>query len=221
MVRDYRTLMASLGYDLVSQMAQPRGDLTASMAVLGLLIKRPDSPSRLKLRLVEEFPHGRWSRGIAYNDMKSLARRGLVHRVQVGGRPSEDIYAPTSEGIAAFREFIRDAAAAPPALRDAMQLWLEHSDETELPAILDVLSDLEKDAQAEYEAAQTRLNTERALGNLGPPDGSDWHGSMREMVLSDQASMCGRNAVRLKKLRMSLQNKRREVHAQEPVDGDG
>ncbi len=210
-----------MGYDPGPLMAQPKGDLTASMAIIGLLMRRPDSASRIKIRLVEEYPHGRWSRGVAYNDMKSLARRGLIRRVHVADRRSEDVYEPAPEGIAAFREFIRDAAGAPPALRDAMLLWLEHSDESELPAILDVISDLEETARAEFEAAQTRLNTERRLGNLGPSDGSDWHGSMRELVLAEQTKTCLNHALRLQKLRVRLQNTRRELHVQESGDGDG
>jgi DNA-binding PadR family transcriptional regulator len=201
-------------------MAPVKGDLTASMAILGLLIQRPDTASHVRVRLAREFPHGRWSRSIAYNDMKDLAKHELIRRVRAGERQSEDIYEATPEGRAALREWLRDAAKAPPAVRDAMLLWLEHSEESELPEILEVIRELEEIARAEFEAAQTRLNTERALGRLGPPDGSDWHGRVRDAVLGDLVLMCGERCRRLMRMREKLLNQGRELHAQ-AADGDG
>jgi DNA-binding PadR family transcriptional regulator len=202
-------------------MAPAKGDLTASMAILGLLIQQPDTPSRIRTRLACEFPHGRWSRSIAYNDVPSLARQGLIRRIREGEKRSEDIYEVTPDGRAALREWVGDAAKAPPPVRDAMLLWLEHSDESELPEILQVVHEVEEAARAEFEAAQTRLNTERALGNLGPADGSDWHGRMRDAVLSELVLMCGERARRLKRLRQKLLNHGREMHTQVAEDGDG
>jgi DNA-binding PadR family transcriptional regulator len=200
-------------------MAPAKGDLTASMAILGLLSEQSDTPSHVRARLAREFPHGRWSRSIAYNDVKNLARQGLIRRIQAGERHSEDVYEVTPEGRGALKEWVRDAAKAPPPLRDAMLLWLERSDESELPEILRVIREVEETARAEFEAAQTRLNTERALGNLGPADGSDWHGRMRDAVLSELVLICGERARRLKRLRQKLLNQSRELHP--AADGDG
>jgi DNA-binding PadR family transcriptional regulator len=201
-------------------MAPVKGDLTASMAILGLLIQQPDMPSHVRVRLAREFPHGRWSRSIAYNDIRELAKHDLIRRIRRGERHSEDIYEATPAGRAALKEWLRDAAKAPPAVRDAMLLWLEHSDESELPEILEVVRELEGIARSEFEAAQTRLNTERALGRLGPEDGSDWHGRMRDAVLSDLVLMCGERCRRLMRLRQRLLNQGRELHAR-AADGDG
>jgi DNA-binding PadR family transcriptional regulator len=201
-------------------MAPAKGDLTASMAVLGLLIQRPDTASHVRVRLAREFWHGRWSRSIAYNDMRDLAEHDLIRRIRKGERRSEDIYEATPKGRAALKEWLRDSAKAPPAVRDAMLLWLEHSEESELPEILEVIRELEEIARVEFEAAQTRLNTERTLGRLGPPDGSDWHGRMRDAVLSDLVLMSGERCRRLMRLREKLLNQRRELHAQ-AADGDG
>jgi DNA-binding PadR family transcriptional regulator len=191
------------------------------MAILGLLIERPDTASRLRTRLAREYPHGRWSRSIAYNDVPTLARHGLIKQVQTGDKRSEDIYEVTPEGRAAFKEWLGDAAKAPPSVREAMLLWLEHSDESELPQILQIISEVEEGARAEFEAAQTRLNTERVLGNLGPSDGSDWRGRMRDAVLSELVLMCGERARRLKRLRQKLLDQGRELHPPAPADGDG
>ncbi len=202
-------------------MAPAKGDLTASMAILGLLIQQPDTPSHVRTRLAREFPHGRWSRSIAYNDVRSLVRQGLIRQIRAGEKHSEDIYEVTSEGRAALKEWVSDAAKAPRPVRDAMLLWLEHSDESELPELLQVVREVEEIARAEFEAAQTRLNTERTLGNLGPADGSDWHGRMRDAVLSELVLMCGERARRLMRLRQKLLNQGRELHTQAAADGDG
>jgi DNA-binding PadR family transcriptional regulator len=206
------------GYDR-GAMAAPKGDLTASMAILGLLVRQPDTASGLRQRLAREYPHGRWSRSIAYGDVRNLARQGLIRRVLEGEKDSEDLYEALPSGIAALKRWLREAAKAPPPLRDVMHLWLEHSTEAELPELLRVLGNLEDIARAEYGEASNRLGTERALGRLGPPDGSDWRGRMRDAVLSEVVLMCGHRIVRLRKLREKLENTSRELHEQRTGNG--
>jgi DNA-binding PadR family transcriptional regulator len=202
-------------------MAPPKGDLSASMAILALLIRRPDTPSRVRVRLAEEFPHGRWSRSIAYNDVPNLAKQGLIRKTQGGKKKSEDLYEATPEGIATFKEWLSETAGALPPVRDALLLWLEHSEEAELPELIRVVCEAEDAARAEFVGAQVRLNTERALGNLGPADGADWHGQIRYTVLSELMQMCGERAMRLKRLRKKLQGQGRELQTEAPAGGDG
>ncbi len=195
-------------------MATPKGDLTASIAILSLLIQQPDMPLNLRARLDREFPHGRWSRSIVHGDVPNLARMGLICRVQTGEKKSMDVYEATPKGITACKEWLRDAAKAVPPLRDAMLLWLEHSDESERPALIEALKELETDAQREFEWAQVRLNSERALGRLGPVDGSDWRGHMRDVTLSELVSVWGERVLRLKRIRRKIQNDGRELHGE-------
>jgi hypothetical protein len=201
-------------------MATPKGDLTASMAILGLLIQQPDTPSQLRVRLAREFPHGRWSRSIVYGDVPNLARRRLIRKVRTGEKSSGDLWESTAKGRALFKEWVSEAAKAPSPVRDSLLLWLEHSDESELPEMLQAVGEVEEAVRAEFEAAQVRLNTERALGNLGPPDGSDWHGRMRYLVLSELVQICGQDTMRLKKLRQKLRNESRELHTEGAADRD-
>jgi len=102
-----------------------------------------------------------------------------------------------------------------------MLLWLEHSDESELDEILEVIREVEEEARADFEAARTRLNSERALGNLGPADGSQWRGRMREAVLSELAVICGQRVKQLKRLQSKVKNDGRELHSEAAADGDG
>jgi hypothetical protein len=61
------------------------------------------------------------------------------------------------------------------------------------------------------------------LGNLGPPDDSDWHGRMRNALLSELVLMSGERCKRLMRLRQKVLNKGRELHAEAAEDeaGDG
>lgn len=152
-------------------MTTRKGNLTASMAILGLLIQQPDTTTSIKKRLDREYPHGRWSRSIAHNNIKSLANHGLIRRVRRGETASDDLYEATPQGIAAFRTLLSKAVKEPPPIRDALLLWIEYSDESELPEILKVIKEFEEIARAEYSAAMSLQSIERSLGNFGPPDG--------------------------------------------------
>lgn len=201
-------------------MPGPRGDLPAIMAVLALLLRGPDSQANLKIRFEREFPHGDWSRSIVHSSLTSLVEQGFAALVQTGAKPSENVYEATGKGITAFREWLREIARQPPPLREPMQVWLEHSTEDELPDLLQAIREREETARAEFRAAQIHLNSERILGRLGPSDGSDWQGTVRNAVLSELVMIHGQRAVRFKKLRGRLMQGR-ERHSPIPPDDDG
>lgn len=191
------------------------------MAILGLLIREPDTTRRIGTRLVREYPHGRWSRSIAHNNIKNLAKNGLIRKIRDGRTASEHLYEVTPEGIAAFRAVLSETAKKRSPVRDAMQLWLEHSDESERPEIIQVIKEIEKTARAEYEAAKVRLNTEEKFGNFGPLDGSDWNGLIRAAVLKELMLRAGHEALRLMRLREALQSRGQGLHVQTEENGDG
>jgi len=202
-------------------MTTRKGSLTASMVILGLLIQQPDTTTSIKKRLDREYPHGRWSRSIAHNDIKKLARDGLIRRVRRDGTAAEDLYEATPEGIVAFKALLSKAAREPPPVRDALLLWIKHSDESELPEILKVVKGFEEIARREYSAAMSLESIERSLGNFGPMDGSDWNGRMREALLEERVLRCGQEALRLKKLREKLENNDQGLHVPAAENGDG
>ncbi len=202
-------------------MAQHKHNLTATMAILGLIIQQPDTTRHVRDRLAREYPHGRWSRSIAHNNVKSLAERGLIRKIRDGQKTSDDLYEATPEGIASFKAWLSHAAKEPAPVRDAMQLWLEHSDESDLPEIIRVVKEVEEAARTEFKDAQTRLASERIQGRLGPPDGSDWGGRIREAVLNETILRCGHQVLRLKNLRATLENPQQGLHTEVAADGDG
>ena len=95
-----------------------KGDLTASMAILGLVVREPDTLAGIRRRLTERFPHSAWSSSVAYADLESLAKQGLVRLTEAGEKRGEDGYEATPEGATRFREWLREASEAAPALHD-------------------------------------------------------------------------------------------------------
>lgn len=75
------------------------GEMSSSMAVLGLVVQRPDTIAGVAYRLSEMFPRARWSAGAAHSSMPSLAEQGLLQVVQKGSAPTLDRYEATSVGV--------------------------------------------------------------------------------------------------------------------------
>lgn len=187
-------------------MPPPRsGELSASMAILGLVIQEADTAAGVGVRLVERFPRARWSRSVAHNDLPSLARQGLVRLVQRGAKPSLDRYEATDDGVEQFQRWLRASSAGPPMLRDSLSAKLAFSEERDLPGLLDAIREEEQICVAEFEAAQMRLGAARRLGQLGPANGSDWSGRVRSAIMTDEAMMWGQRAKRLQCLRQELE----------------
>jgi DNA-binding PadR family transcriptional regulator len=190
--------------------SSPKGDLTPSMAVLGLLCDRPDSASRIGVRLDERYPHGRWAKTTNYAIFLELAKRGAIEKVRSGTTAPDDLYKTTVLGATEFGEWLREAVKAPPRIRDPTQAWVQHSDETELPEMIKSIEAMQKRWRVEYEKAQERLKNELRLGSLGPSDGSDWPGRARYAVLEDTVRMCLQQVKRCMALQARLEN--REMH---------
>jgi hypothetical protein len=175
------------------------------MAILGLVIQQADTAAGVGARLVDRFPRARWSRSVAHNDLPSLAKQGLVVMVQPGAKPSLDRYEATPDGVQQFREWLRASSMAPPILRDALSAKLAFSEQQDLPELLQAIREEERICIAEFEAAQTRLNAARRLGQLGPANGSDWGGRVQSAIMTDEAMMWGQRAKRLQCLRLELE----------------
>jgi DNA-binding PadR family transcriptional regulator len=195
-------------------MAPPRkGDLTASMAILGLVVQKPDTINGLGARLIERFPHAQWSRSVAHNSLPSLEKQGLVRMVDRGAERALDRYEATDEGIGEFREWLRTSSAAPLALRDAVHAKLEFAEERDVPDLILAIREEEEACAQEFAAASSRLNVRRQLKRLGPPGGgerragdADLGGRVRHALMTDEAMLWGMRARRLRRLRQELED---------------
>jgi DNA-binding PadR family transcriptional regulator len=208
-------------------MAPPRkGDLTASMAILGLVVQKTDTVNSLGARLVQRFPHAQWSRSVAHNSLPSLEKQGLVRMVEQGAERALDRYEATDTGIEEFRDWLRTSSAAPVALRDAVHAKLELAEEQDVPDLILAIREEEEACAREFAAASSRLNVAWQLKRLGPAgdvehSASDAHlGSrVRRALMTDEAMLWGMRARRLRRLRRELEDLAEDV--EEPDAGDG
>jgi DNA-binding PadR family transcriptional regulator len=198
-------------------MAPPRkGDLTASMAILGLVVQKTDTVNGLGMRLVERFPHGQWSRSVAHNSLPSLEKQGLVRMVEHGAERALDRYEATPEGIEEFRDWLRTSSAAPLALRDAVHAKLELAGEEDMPDLILAIREEEQACAQEFAAASSRLNLEWQRKRLGPSSANDLGGRVRSALMTDEAMLWGMRARRLRRLRRELE----EPGEEDSPDGD-
>ncbi|HXA55694.1 MAG TPA: PadR family transcriptional regulator [Solirubrobacteraceae bacterium] len=215
-------------------MAPPRkGDLTASVAILGLIVQRTDTVNGVGTRLIERFPHGQWSRSVAHNSLTSLEKQGLVQMVTRGAERALDRYEATDAGAEEFRDWLRASSAAPVALRDAVHAKLELAAEEDVPDLIAAIREEEEACAREFAAASSRLNVAWQLKRLGPareqgraagrdqpqPPGNALGGRVRRALMTDEAMLWGMRARRLRRLRHELEDTIDE--GEEPSGGDG
>jgi DNA-binding PadR family transcriptional regulator len=188
-------------------MAPPRkGDLTASMAILGLVVQKTDTINGLGTRLVERFPHAQWSRSVAHNSLPSLEKQGLVRMIDRGAERALDRYEATDEGIEEFRDWLRTSSAAPLALRDAVHAKLELAGEEDVPDLILAIREEEQACALEFAAASSRVNLEWQRKRLGQLSGTDVRGRVRSALMTDEAMLWGMRARRLRRLRRELED---------------
>jgi DNA-binding PadR family transcriptional regulator len=183
-----------------------QGEISASTAVLGLLIDEPDCVAGLTRRLAVQFPQARFGRNTAYKAMPTLARQGLVSVVERGRHRSLDRYAATRDGRQSFRESLRAASAVVPVLRDALRARLEHvGDETELREVIAAIRGQEEACLEEYATARRRFLEHRRARSLGAAGADGLRETVDRALMIDEAVLWGTRARRLQRLRESLQ----------------
>jgi len=181
------------------------GELSASMAILGLVIQQPDTIAGVALRLEERFPRARFARSAAHNNIPSLARQGLVRLVEPSGEGSHDRYEATSDGTEQFREWLRDSSTGPPALRDALHAKLELSQEDDLQALIRAVNEEEQACEQELADAHARHIAAARLGRLRTGQDADWRERVRGPLMTDEVLLWGLRARRLQRLREELE----------------
>jgi hypothetical protein len=206
------------------------GEMSASMAVLSLVVERPDTVASVGVRLAQQFPDARWSRNAAHNNMSSLVKQGLVLLVKEappGASSSLDSYRATDEGVAHVRKWVREFAVVPPVLRDSLQGKLEFSSEEEdLLGVIKTVREEEDACARRY--ADAHMNDVRAQHSRRRLRSRGERPSFKDLVqdvkLADEARVWGQMAKRLAALRENLEDVldeiRRSVSATQGA-GDG
>jgi hypothetical protein len=178
------------------------GEMSSSMAVLGLVVQQPDTIAGVAYRLSETFPHAHWSAAAAHSNMPSLATQGLLRVIREGSLPTLDLYEATSAGVAEFYGWLVRSSPAPPALRDALQARLEFIELTGLPALVEMVRRDERMFTREYAAAHKRWKQITSMkvspGGDGPEEA--FRRELKVVQLADEADLWALQARRLRQL---------------------
>lgn len=197
-------------------MPPPKGELTATKAILGLFVAEPSTCQNIKTRLRLQFPTARWSPSIVNTTIPALVRQELIVMLSEGSKPSEHLYKATEKGIDEFARWLADTAPGPAPLRDSFLVWLANSTEESLSRMLTLARKQEVAAEAELLKAQQRLNNERSLGGLDP---AEWSGRAQYTILSLTALTWNFRVEFAKSLRLNL-TQGQNRHARLPDDDD-
>lgn len=182
-----------------------RGELSASTAVLGLLIEQSDSIAGLARRLPERFPRAGFNRNAAHKALPSLERQGLVCVVERGRVRSLDLYGATPMACGAYREALRASAAALPTVPDGLRAWLEQvGDEAELCEFVAVIEQLEAACSMEHDAARKRFRANRQLQTLRGTSVEGWQERVERALMIDSVVVWAWHARRLQRMRVGL-----------------
>jgi hypothetical protein len=187
------------------------GDLSASVAVLGLLVERSDTTAGIKIRLAEQFPDAHWAGTAVENNLLSLARRDHVRLVRKGHKPALNRYEATVGGAAHFRRWVRETAMVPPVLRDALQGKLMFSEPNDLRGLVATVREEEEACRQRYAAAHRCWVRARARRPRPPVRNEGWETLVREVQIADEANVWGLMVTRLQRLRQGLEALLEEV----------
>jgi hypothetical protein len=175
------------------------------MMVLGLVIQRRDTVAGVARRLVDQFASARFPKASAYNNLPSLADKGLVRLIEKG--PSDestlDRYEATPEGIAHFRKWLR-STELPPIVRDATQCKLEFLEREDLAVLIRLVREEEEAYTVACDIARARvLREQRSRRAQNEPRG--WRARLRGIQNKDEAALWCLMSERLDRLANELE----------------
>lgn len=183
------------------------GDFPASMAVLGLLVRQPDTIGGLAARLEDDHPNGRWPPNIVHNTLRSHERRRLVRQVRSGPGPGTHIYEATPEGVEHFRRRLRESAAQLPALRDALRARLSYvENEADLAGAIRDIREQEELCLGEADAARTRYRRASRRWQLRPGDERDVSAWIERALMIHEVRLWRDRADALRRLRRDVED---------------
>jgi DNA-binding PadR family transcriptional regulator len=179
------------------------GALPASMAILGLVIERPDETvSKIASLFSERFHYARFSPSTVYNTLPRLAKDGRAQRTYVAEpKPSaEDRYEATERGVDAFREWVRDFAMKPTPMRDAFYCRAEFAELGDFPLMGESLERDLRRCREEFVTTRAVLQSlEVTAFDLG-----DLRTELRLTLVHDQNLYWGFQMKRIERLRRRL-----------------
>lgn len=186
-------------------MPPPRtGDLSASLAILGLLVERPDTVASVRIRLEQRFPDAHWGRTAVGNNLSSLVNQGHIRLVKKGHTKALNSYEATAGGVAHFRKWIRESVAVPLVLRDGMQGKLSFSTQDDLLGLIETIRQEEAAYKRRYAVAHLRSLEIMQLRHRSA-GGADYEAMIIGVMALDEAKLWGLHVKRLQELLDALE----------------
>lgn len=179
-------------------------ELSASLAVLGLVIEEPDTASRVGQRLSERFRPARFAPSTAYMTLPRLEGQGMVRRIG-GGGTNDARYEATEKGTERFYRWLRTSPTALPALREALHARINLARPQDLARVIEIVEREREACDGQYAAAQGRIAELRHGGRSNGTTEREWSTLVAEVVLIDEAMMWGSRAARLARLHATLE----------------
>jgi DNA-binding PadR family transcriptional regulator len=175
--------------------------LPTTMAVLGVVIERPNQTGSEIARAVSERFVGAGIGGSApYGALRTLAK-GPSPRVRCikdvpGSEPATDRYDATERGLAVFERWMFSPPTAVPAIREAMYGRIELARLRDLPGLIRLTREEELIADDLYAAASSRVRRTRRKNRLGRTTSADFDRAIREVwILVDPLWWSSRAAI--------------------------
>lgn len=195
------------------------GELSASMAVLGLVIEEPDCAAGIAQRLAKRFRPARFAPSTAHMALPRLEDQGFVRRVELddAADPPQCSYEATPSGIARFRRWLRTCPASLPALREELHARIDLAQPTDLERVIAIADSERLACEREYAAAYGRLAEAQQFARRRGAS-TEWSELVREVVMVDEAMIWGYRAARLERLRARLESLRGQLAPAEGRD---
>jgi hypothetical protein len=175
--------------------------LPTTMAVLGVVIERPNQTVSEIARVVSErFVLAGIGSSAPYEALRSLAK-GPSPRVRCSGEVPGSVRATdrcdvTERGLAVFERWMFSPPTAVPAIREAMYGRIELARLRDLPGLISLAREEELIADDLYAAASGRVRRTRGKRSLGRTTPADFDRAIREVwILVDPLWWSSRAAI--------------------------
>lgn len=136
--------------------------------VLGLLVERPDNCYQLDVRLESRFGAAGYARGMARRAVKRLVSEGFARPYEQpaneqGVRGSRDsmVFEATPAGVERFREWMWASVSTPP-VREELHAKIALCRPTDLPRLIEVVSEAELVCKSKVDGLNFRLRGRRS-----------------------------------------------------------
>jgi DNA-binding PadR family transcriptional regulator len=196
--------------------AAPTFGLSATDAVLGLLIERPANSYQLEKRLAGRFGSAQFGHGTAYHAVKRLSKQGLIRAVDGDGstvppatgaeRQSGTAYEATTAGGEHFARWRRASIQTPP-VREELLAKIAFCAPADLPRLVAIVHEAELACAAQLEDLQNRIRTQQRLS-----DEHEWRRLIGMVVTIADAAWWNQRLKWLEKLGECL-NREAQRHA--------